>query len=80
MENSVSEYELVYNAFSFTIAVMGAAAIFFSLSRSHVARRTDRPSPSPTLSRSSLASTTCASSAVGKPTSRLSTERSSPTV
>ena len=34
---SFSQYELVYNAFSFTIAVMGAATVFFFLSRSQVA-------------------------------------------
>lgn len=34
---SFSQYELVYNAFSFTFAVMGAATIFFFLSRSQVA-------------------------------------------
>ena len=33
---SYSQYELVYNAFSFTIAVMGAATVFFFLSRSQV--------------------------------------------
>jgi len=31
------QYELVYNAFSFVIAAMGAAAIFFLLSRNRVA-------------------------------------------
>ena len=34
---SLGQYDLVYNAFSFTIAVMGAASIFFFLSRSQVA-------------------------------------------
>ena len=34
---SIGQYDLVYNAFSFTIAVMGAASIFFFLSRSQVA-------------------------------------------
>ncbi len=34
---SVSQYELVYNAFSFTIAVMGAATAFLFLNRSQVA-------------------------------------------
>lgn len=34
---TVSQYELVYNAFSFAIAVMGAATIFFFLGRSQVA-------------------------------------------
>lgn len=34
---SYSQYALVYNAFSFTIAVMGAATVFFFLSRSQVA-------------------------------------------
>lgn len=33
------QYALVYNAFSFTIAVMGAATIFFFLSRSQVAAK-----------------------------------------
>lgn len=33
---SFAQYELVYNAFSFTIAVMGAATVFFFLSRSQV--------------------------------------------
>jgi bacteriorhodopsin len=34
---SLAQYELVYNAFSFAIAVMGAATIFFFLGRSQVA-------------------------------------------
>lgn len=34
---TVSQYELVYNAFSFAIAVMGAATVFFFLGRSQVA-------------------------------------------
>jgi bacteriorhodopsin len=34
---SLAQFELVYNAFSFTIAVMGAATVFFFLSRSQVA-------------------------------------------
>ena len=34
---SVGQFSLVYNAFSFTIAVMGAATVFFFLSRSQVA-------------------------------------------
>ncbi len=34
---SFGEYSLVYNAFSFTIAMMGAATLFFWLSRSQVA-------------------------------------------
>ena len=34
---SPGQYSLVYNAFSFTIAVMGAATVFFFLSRSQVA-------------------------------------------
>ena len=34
---SVGQYELVFNAFSFTIAAMGAATIFFWLGRSQVA-------------------------------------------
>lgn len=33
---SLSQYELVYNAFSFAIAVMGAATVFFFLGRSQV--------------------------------------------
>jgi bacteriorhodopsin len=34
---TLGQFELVYNAFSFTIAVMGAATIFFFLGRSQVA-------------------------------------------
>jgi bacteriorhodopsin len=34
---TAGQFELVYNAFSFTIAVMGAATVFFFLSRSQVA-------------------------------------------
>ena len=34
---SPGQYSLVYNAFSFAIAVMGAATVFFFLSRSQVA-------------------------------------------
>ncbi len=34
---TVAQSDLVYNAFSFTIAVMGAATLFFILSRSQVA-------------------------------------------
>jgi bacteriorhodopsin len=34
---TIPQFELVYNAFSFTIAVMGAATVFFFLSRSQVA-------------------------------------------
>lgn len=34
---TVGQYELIYNAFSFTIAVMGAATIFLFLGRSQVA-------------------------------------------
>lgn len=34
---NVGQYNLVYNAFSFTIAVMGAATLFFFLNRSQVA-------------------------------------------
>jgi bacteriorhodopsin len=34
---TVGQYELVFNAFSFAIAVMGAATIFFFLGRSQVA-------------------------------------------
>ena len=34
---TVGQYELVYNAFSFAIAVMGAATVFFFLGRSQVA-------------------------------------------
>ena len=37
LDISVWQYNLVYNAFSFTIAAMGAATIFFFLSRSQVA-------------------------------------------
>lgn len=33
---SLGQYELVYNAFSFAIAVMGAATVFFFLGRSQV--------------------------------------------
>lgn len=36
-EITVSQFNLVYNAFSFTIAVMGAATLFLILSRSQVA-------------------------------------------
>ena len=36
-EISLGQFSLVYNAFSFTIAVMGAATVFFFLSRSQVA-------------------------------------------
>jgi len=36
-EITASQFDLVYNAFSFTIAVMGAATLFFILSRSQVA-------------------------------------------
>lgn len=35
-EISVGQYELVYNAFSFTVATMGAATLFFWLGRSQV--------------------------------------------
>lgn len=38
LELSLAQFELVYNAFSFTIAVMGAATVFFFLSRSQVAK------------------------------------------
>jgi bacteriorhodopsin len=34
---TLGQYDLVYNAFSFTIAVMGAATLFFWLSRTQVA-------------------------------------------
>ena len=34
---SIAQFDLVYNAFSFTIAVMGAATIFFFLSRTQLA-------------------------------------------
>jgi bacteriorhodopsin len=34
---TLGQYELVYNAFSFTVAVMGASTIFFFLSRGQVA-------------------------------------------
>jgi len=37
LQITLAQYDLVYNAFSFTIAVMGAATIFFILSRSQVA-------------------------------------------
>jgi len=37
LDVSVAQYELVYNAFSFTIAVMGAATLFLFLGRSQVA-------------------------------------------
>lgn len=37
MDLSLSQYELVYNAFSFTIAVMGAATVFLFLNRGAVA-------------------------------------------
>ncbi len=37
VEISVAQFELVYNAFSFTIAVMGAATVFVLLGRSQVA-------------------------------------------
>jgi bacteriorhodopsin len=37
MDVSIPQYELIYNAFSFTIAVMGAATVFFFLGRSQVA-------------------------------------------
>ena len=36
MDITLAQYELVYNAFSFAIAVMGAATVFFFLSRSQV--------------------------------------------
>lgn len=36
---TVGQYELVYNAFSFTIAAMGAATLFFWLGRSQVSDR-----------------------------------------
>jgi len=35
---TIGQYNLVYNAFSFTIAMMGAATIFFFLGRSQVSR------------------------------------------
>jgi len=38
MDLSLGQYNLVYNAFSFTIATMGAATIFFFLGRSQVSR------------------------------------------
>lgn len=38
LDLSLTQFELVYNAFSFTIAVMGAATVFFFLSRSQVAK------------------------------------------
>src|SRR5271157_4531126 len=36
MEVTYGQYQLVYNAFSFTIATMGAATLFFWLGRSQV--------------------------------------------
>ncbi len=36
MEINAVQYQLVYNAFSFTVAVMGAATLFFWLGRSQV--------------------------------------------
>lgn len=36
-ELSIGQYSLVYNAFSFTIAIMGAATVFFFFSRTQVA-------------------------------------------
>jgi bacteriorhodopsin len=36
-EITVPQFDLVYNSFSFTIAVMGAATLFFLISRSQVA-------------------------------------------
>ncbi len=38
MELSLGQYSLVYNAFSFTIAMMGAATLFFFLGRGQVSR------------------------------------------
>ncbi|MCX5764900.1 MAG: bacteriorhodopsin-like [Gemmatimonadetes bacterium] len=38
LDLSLAQFELVYNAFSFAIAVMGAATVFFFLSRSQVAK------------------------------------------
>lgn len=38
MEISSVQYQLVYNAFSFTVAVMGAATLFFWLGRSQVSQ------------------------------------------
>jgi len=35
---SIGEYHLIYNAFSLTIAVMGASTIFFLFGRSQVAK------------------------------------------
>lgn len=35
---SIGQYDLVYNAFSFTIAAMGAATVFFFLSRTQVSQ------------------------------------------
>jgi bacteriorhodopsin len=37
LDITVAQFDLVYNAFSFAIAVMGAATLFFILSRSQVA-------------------------------------------
>ncbi len=38
LELSLAQFDLIHNAFSFTIAVMGAATVFFFLSRSQVAK------------------------------------------
>lgn len=37
LDISIGQYDLIYNAFSFTIAAMGAGTIFFFLSRAQVA-------------------------------------------
>ena len=37
MDMTVMQYDIVYNAFSFAIAVMGAATVFLFLGRSQVA-------------------------------------------
>ena len=38
LDLSLAQFDLVHNAFSFTIAVMGAATVFFFLNRSQVAK------------------------------------------
>ena len=37
MDMTVLQYDIVYNAFSFAVAVMGAATVFLFLGRSQVA-------------------------------------------
>ena len=36
---TIGQYQLVYNAFSFVVAAMGAALLFFALSRTQIAER-----------------------------------------